>query len=1149
MIELSAMSYPFLDALKERVLVFDGAMGTNIQKMDLTADDFQGKDGCNEYLTLTKPDAIRQIHASFFEVGCDAVETNTFGSNRIVLGEYDLSERTFELNVKAAQLAKEVAQQFSTKARPRFVAGSVGPGTKLPSLGHISFDELLQVTKEQIDGLMEGGVDVLLIETCQDLLQAKIAAIAADEVFRERKKRLPLMVQVTFEPVGTMLLGTEMNAAIAALEMLPIDILGMNCATGPLEMSAHLRTLCDSSAKIISALPNAGLPENIGGIAHYRLGPKELADFHERFVKEFGVAIVGGCCGTTPEHLKAVVDRVGNLKPKTRTVRHEPGCSSLYSFVPYTQNPAPLLIGEQTNANGSRKFKGLLEREDYDGLVSMAREAAKEGAHTIDVCVAYVGRNETKDMIETITRFNQQVTLPIVIDSTEYPVIEEALKRIGGKSIINSINLEDGEERMKKVCPLAKKYGAALVALTIDEKGMAKTRQEKLAIAQRIFDLSTQKYGILAEDLFFDTLTFTIGSGDEEFRNAGVETIEGIREIKKILPNVRTVLGVSNISFGLDPAARHVLNSVFLHEAIQAGLDAAIVHAKKIMPLFKIPAEEVELAKNLIFNTWKNGKDPLQEFMACFAQKKGETAKPKESGPAATIEETLKNKIIDGNRENLEADLDRAMQKYEPLEIINTVLLDGMKTVGDLFGSGKMQLPFVLQSAEVMKKAVAYLEPFMEKIEGQEKGKMVLATVKGDVHDIGKNLVDIILTNNGYKVYNLGIKQPIDNILRVAQEVKADAIGLSGLLVKSTLIMKEDLEEMNSRGITMPVICGGAALTRKYVEDDLSGIYNGEVYYGQDAFSGLRIMEQLMDPNRQEKAEKTSKARGSKMNNLILNVSDAPQKSNITYENPIPKAPFYGYKILKNIRPEDVFPWINEIALFRAQWQFRQGQLSFKEYDKIIQETVRPLYEELKAKCIREKILQPRVIYGYYPCYSEGNDLVVLDESASKEKVRFHFPRQKKEPYLCLSDFFRPKESGELDVAGFQVVTVGQRASEVTQELFKANKYTDYLYLHGLSVEAAEGLAEYVHRMIRKELGIGEADSLNREEIFRQGYQGSRYSFGYPACPNLEDQVKLFQLVPAEKIGMSLTEEFQLVPEQSTSAIVVHHPRAKYFNL
>ncbi len=1137
------------ERLKDRVFVLDGAMGTNLQTQYLTSKDFGSKDGCNEYLILTKPEAVSKVHDSFFEVGCDAVETNTFGANRIVLAEYDLADLAYELNKKGAELARKSAEKFSTPNHPRYVIGSVGPGTKLPSLGHVSFDELRESYREQFLGLIDGGSDALLIETCQDLLQIKCAVITALECFEERKAKLPLFVQVTFESTGTMLLGTEMGAVISTLEMFPIDVFGMNCATGPKEMSDHLHFLCSHSNRLISALPNAGLPENRGGVAHYNLSPEELANYQERFVREFGVSIVGGCCGTTPAHLKAVVDRVRHLKPKVRSIEREASASSLYQSVSFTQKPPPLLVGEQTNANGSKKFRELLAREDYDGLVSMGRDAVKEGSHLVDVCVAFTGRDEIRDIRETLIRFNQHVTVPIMVDSTEAPAIEEALKRIAGKSVINSINLEDGEERMKKVCPLAKKYGAALVALTIDETGMAKTAQKKFEVAKRIFDLATTKYGIAAEDLFFDTLTFTLGSGDEEFRNAGIETIEAIRLIKTNLPAVKTILGVSNISFGLSAHSRHILNSVFLDECLKAGLDAAIIHAKKIIPVFKIDPKEYRLARNIVMNEWVDGKDPLHTFIQHFDQIQPKSAEAKERKKPENIGEALKQRIVDGNREGLDEDLKDALGKHAPLEIINTFLLDGMKIVGELFGAGKMQLPFVLQSAEVMKKAVAYLEPFMEKIEGSEKGRIVLATVKGDVHDIGKNLVDIILTNNGYKVRNIGIKQPIDNILRAADEFEAHAIGLSGLLVKSTLVMKEDLEEMTRRGLYIPVICGGAALNRRYVEDDLNRAYQGEVFYGQDAFSGLRIMDDLMNPGRKPKKNPVSASKPRQTLENLVNSQAVRKLPPIDRSNAVPKAPFLGYRILKNIRMQDVFPWINKISLFRAQWQFKRADITPKDYEKLIQNTVEPLFKELTEKCIREKILEPRVIYGFYPCFSEGDSLIVLDEKQSKELVRFTFPRQAHDPHRCLSDFFRAKESGEVDVVGFQLVTVGSRVSEITQQLFKSDRYQDYLYLHGLSVESAEALAEYVHAMIRRELEIHSQDSSNREEVFRQAYQGSRYSFGYPACPNLEDHTKLFQLLPADKIGVSLTEEFQLVPEQSTSAIVVHHPQAKYFNV
>ena len=1149
------MAHPFLKRLNEKVLVFDGALGTNLQKLNLGSQDFGGKDGCNEYLVITKPDAVQSVHESFLKVGCDVIETDTFGSNRIVLAEYGLEDRVVELNEKAARLAKEIAQKYSTPDHPRFVMGSVGPGTKLPSLGHIGFDELKSAYKEQYKGLIAGGVDGILIETCQDLLQTKIAIIAAEEFFRETGRRLPLMAQVTFESSGTMLLGTEIASVIATLEMFPVNVIGINCATGPEEMAEHVRFLCENSVKNISVLPNAGLPENIGGVAHYKLAPEEFAAQIERFVKEFGVSVVGGCCGTTPEHLKAVVDRVGKCVPKKRTPKHEPACASLYGISAYTQKPPPLLVGEQTNANGSKKFKQLLEREDYDTMAVVAREAVKEGAHLVDLCVAYVGRDEKKDVIEAVSRFNQQVTVPIMIDSTEPAVIEEALKRIAGKPVINSINLEDGGERLRRICPMAKRYGAALVALTIDEKGMAKTREEKLRIAKRIHQIVTQQYGIRSEDLFFDLLTFTLGSGSEEFRNAAPETIEAIRRLKKDLPGVHTILGVSNISFGLAPHARQILNSVFLDECVKAGLDAAIVNAKKIVPLFKIAPEDLQMAQRLLHNKWIDGKDPLQEFIAHFQKKHGVSQEEEPRRKEGTIEETLRNHILDGSTDGLESDLDEALKKYKPLEIVNQFLLDGMKQVGEFFGSGKMQLPFVLQSAEVMKKAVAYLDQFMEKKEGQERGRIVLATVKGDVHDIGKNLVDIILTNNGYKVFNIGIKQPVDAIVKAALENRADAIGLSGLLVKSTLIMKEDLEEMARRGIKLPVICGGAALTERYVEQDLSKAYQGPVHYGRDAFSGLKIMEGIKNERDKEPVakDKTQSLHDQKKSLPEKTFVESPKRStgpsfHIHRDNAIPKAPFYGYRILKNIRAQDVFPWINKIALYRAQWQFKQGDRTPREFELYLQENVEPIFEQYKTRTVREKILEPKIIYGFFHCYSENDDLVILDGSKTNELTRFKFPRQSREPYQCIADFFRP-QGGEPDVVALHAVTMGRRVSEAEQKLFKANKYTEYLYLHGFCIEATEALAEYTHLLIRRDMGIDHQDKRTKEEIFRQKYQGSRYSFGYPACPNLEDQKKLFEILPAQKIGITLSETFQMLPEQSTSAIIVHHPQAKYFGV
>ncbi|MGI6240337.1 MAG: methionine synthase [Candidatus Omnitrophota bacterium] len=1158
------MTHPFLELCKKRVMVLDGAMGTNLQKQFLTPQDFGGKDGCNEYLVITKPESVRKVHEDFLAVGCDAIETNSFGSNRIVLSDYGLEARAYELNEKAAQIAREAARKYSTPEHPRFVLGSIGPGTKLPSLGHITFDDLKDATREQIKGLMAGGVDGLIIETCQDLLQIKAAVIAAEECFAEAGRRLPIITQVTVESAGTMLLGSELAAAITTLEMFPVDVIGMNCATGPAEMVEHVRTLCESSRKLISVLPNAGLPENIDGMACYRLTPKEFADYQERFVKEFGVSIVGGCCGTTPEHLAAVVARVKGIQPRERHPVHEPACASLYNRVAYHQVPAPLLVGEQTNANGSRRFKQILERDDYDGLLEIGREAVREGAHVVDLCVAFTGRDEKKDMAEAVSRFNQHVTAPLMIDSTEPQVLEEALKRISGKPIINSINLEDGEDRLATICLLAKKYGAAVVALVIDEKGMARSRGEKLAVAKRIFDLAVKKHGIFPEDIFFDALTFTIGSGDENSRNAAVETLEAIKLIKKELPGARTILGVSNVSFGLSPQARKILNSVFLHEALSAGLDAAIVHAERIRPIVKLEASDIEVSKNLIYNRWVDERDPLEVFIKHFETRLSpEEQKAREpSGESklskGPVEDRLKAFVIDGMKDGLEAALDEALKKYRPLEIINQILLEGMKVVGENFGAGKMQLPFVLRSAEIMKRAVSYLERFMEKKEGSERGKIVLATVKGDVHDIGKNLVDIILSNNGYKVINLGIKQPIDAILKAAEEHKADAIGLSGLLVKSTHIMKENLEEMNYRNITTPVILGGAALTERYVCEDLARLYRGSVFYGKDAFTALKIMEKVKAPDPEtERIEEAKKMLATKRveppRSPAANrpgVETAKKRvSFVRHDNVIPRPPFMGYRVLKNVRLQDVFPWINKKSLYTVQWQFRQGDRTERMFDLFLEENVEPVFERFTQQCIREKILEPKVLYGYFPCCSEGDDLIILDESGKIERTRFHFPRQKRDPYLCIADFFRSKASGLMDVVGFMVVTVGHRIREVEEKAFKGHRYQEYLYLHGLSVVTTEALAEYSHAMIRRELKIHLQDKNTKWEIFRQGYQGSRYSFGYPACPHLEGQRKLFSLFPAEKIGVSLSETLQMVPEQSTSAIIVHHPQAKYFSV
>jgi 5-methyltetrahydrofolate--homocysteine methyltransferase len=1146
----------FRECLRERVVIFDGAMGTSIQDRNLTPDDFEGKDGCNEYLVLTRPPVVREIHASFLAVGCDAVETNTFGASRLVLAEYELADRAYEINRAAAELARSVAADFSTPSHPRFVVGAIGPGTRLPSLAQIGFDDLAAMYTEQARGLIDGGAHVLLIETCQDLLQAKAAIAACHDAMRSAGIGLPLMVQVTMESTGTMLLGTEIGAALTALEAYELDVIGLNCATGPQEMVEHIRYLGRHCRKAISCLPNAGLPKMEGGRAKYLLTPEELAEYHRGFVEEHGVAVVGGCCGTTPEHLKRVVEVIGRRAPRPRMPEHVPAASSLYVSVPFRQDQSFLIVGERTNANGSRQFRDLLLAGDMDGMVAMAREQAREGAHVLDVCVDYVGRDGVADMTEVVRRFVTQSTLPLVIDSTEAPVIEAALKRIGGRAVINSVNLEDGEDgRPARLFPTARRYGAAVVCLLIDEEGQARTLEWKLRVAHRLHDLAVKKYGLESSDLIFDALTFPLGSGQEDLRRDGIATLEAIRRIKAELPGVFTILGVSNVSFGLKPGARQVLNSVFLHEAIEAGLDAAIVNALRILPLNRIEPRQLAVARQLIHDERRDGYDPLAEFMRLF-ESAGPGKKPAVNGTIKSLEERLKDRIVDGERPGLEALLDEALGKYDALTIINAILLDGMKTVGDLFGSGQMQLPFVLQSAEVMKAAVGYLEQFMPRTEGQTKGKIVLATVKGDVHDIGKNLVDIILSNNGYTTINLGIKQPIGNIIEAALKHKADAIGLSGLLVKSTLVMKENLEELNTRDLwRFPVILGGAALTRAYVEEDLRAIYLGEVAYAGDAFDGLKWMNEIVardpaeipaprrEPRRRAAAPQPSAAepRGGKTLERV--------RSDVRADIPIPAAPFFGSRVVTDIPLSEIFAFVNEVALFRTQWQFHRGRGPRDWFDDLIRNHVRPIYERWKLRADEERILLPGVVYGYFPCQSDGNDLIVYAEDGRTPQVRFSFPRQPAGRRLCLADFFASADSGRMDVLGCMLVTMGRRASEVSRELFAQHNYTDYLYLHGLSVEAAEALAELWHKRMREELGIAGEDSPDLQRIFRQGYRGSRYSFGYPACPNLEDQAKLFSLLEPERIGVELSEEYQLDPEQSTSALIVHHPEAKYFNI
>ncbi len=1176
----------YLHAEPRRVIVFDGAMGTNLQAQNLTAADFGGKEyeGCNEYLVISKPEAVAKVHRDFLAAGADVIETNTFGSSSIVLSEYNLGDRAYEISKKAAELAKSVAAEFSTPDKPRFVAGSMGPGTKLPTLGHIDYDTLYNAFREQAAGLFDGGVDLFIIETCQDVLQIKAALNGVMAVFRERGERRPLMVSVTMEQQGTMLVGSEIGAALTILEPYPIDILGLNCATGPDLMTEHIRYLSQHSPFVISCIPNAGLPENIGGHAHYKLTPMELRLALTRFVEDFGVQVIGGCCGTRPDHIAALAEIAATLTPKTRTPQRMPAAASIYSPQPYDQENSFLIIGERLNASGSKKCRDLLNAEDWDGLVALARAQVREGAHILDVNVDYVGRDGVRDMRELVSRLVTNVTLPLMLDSTEWQKMEAGLKVAGGKCLLNSTNFEDGEARFYKVLELAKTYGAGVVIGTIDEEGMARTAEKKFAIAERGYKAALD-YGIPPYEIFFDPLALPISTGIEEDRVNGRETIAAIRRIRAELPDCHILLGISNISFGLNPAARQVLNSMFLHEAMQAGMDAAIVSAAKILPLAKIDPEHQQVCRDLIYDRRRfEGDvcvyDPLAELTRLFEGKT--TQQDRSQVENLPLEERLKRHIIDGDRLGLEDTLAKALEKYSPLEIINTFLLDGMKVVGELFGAGQMQLPFVLQSAETMKAAVAYLEPFMEKAATGDtaKGTVVIATVKGDVHDIGKNLVDIILTNNGYRVINLGIKQPVENIIQAYEEHRADCIAMSGLLVKSTAFMKENLEVFNERGITVPVILGGAALTPRFVYEDCQSTYHGQVIYGKDAFADLHFMDRLMsakaaglwddrqgfldDTRVSVLEERDTPAIADEPTAVaepeIPPIVDTRRSEAVAVDIPRPTPPFWGIRHLKadQIPLPEVFAYLDLQALIAGQWQFRKPKDQDRAtYEAFLAEKVYPILEEWKRRILAENLLHPELIYGYFPCQSEGNTVYIYDPQRVGERsacvperaiAQFTFPRQKSGRRLCIADFFAPVASGIIDVFPMQAVTVGEIATQVAQELFAANQYTDYLYFHGMAVQTAEALAEWCHARIRRELRCT-PDPTSIRDILAQRYQGSRYSFGYPACPNMQDQYTLLRLLESDRMGMYMDESEQLYPEQSTTAIICYHPTAKYFSV
>ncbi|MFF3449725.1 methionine synthase [Streptomyces sp. NPDC002667] len=1149
------------EALATRVVVADGAMGTMLQAQDPTLEDFQDLEGCNEILNITRPDIVRSVHEAYFEVGVDCVETNTFGANHSAAAEYDIADRVHELSEAGARIACEVADAFGARdGRQRWVLGSIGPGTKLPTLGHVSYGTLRDGFQANAEGLLAGGADALIVETTQDLLQTKSSVLGAHRAMEATGVRVPLLVSMAFETTGTMLLGSEIGAALTALEPLGIDMIGLNCSTGPAEMSEHLRYLTRHSRIPLLCMPNAGLPVLTKDGAHFPLDAEGLADAQENFVRDYGLSLIGGCCGTTPEHLRQVVERVNGLTPAERSPRPEPGAASLYQTVPFRQDTAYMAIGERTNANGSKKFREAMLEARWDDCVEMARDQIREGAHMLDLCVDYVGRDGVADMDELAGRFATASTLPIVLDSTEVEVLRAGLERLGGRAVLNSVNYEDGdgpESRFAKVTGLAREHGAALIALTIDEEGQARTVETKVAIAERLIEDLTGNWGIHESDILIDTLTFTICTGQEESRKDGIATIEAIRELKRRRPDVQTTLGLSNISFGLNPAARILLNSVFLDECVKAGLDSAIVHASKILPIARFSEEEVTTALDLIHDRRSEGYDPLQKLMALF---EGATTKSLKAGKAEELaalplDERLKRRIIDGEKNGLEADLAEALQDRPALDIVNETLLDGMKVVGELFGSGQMQLPFVLQSAEVMKSAVAYLEPHMEKSDAEGKGTIVLATVRGDVHDIGKNLVDIILSNNGYNVVNLGIKQPVSAILDAAEEHRADVIGMSGLLVKSTVIMKENLEELNQRGLSAdyPVILGGAALTRAYVEQDLHEIYQGEVRYARDAFEGLRLMDALIGVKRGVPGAVLPELKQRRVRAVAsVETEERPQeghvRSDVSVDNPVPKAPFTGTRVIKGIQLKEYASWLDEGALFKGQWGLKQARAGDgPTYEELVETEGRPRLRGLLDRLQRDNLLEAAVVYGYFPCVSKDDDLIILDDRGN-ERTRFTFPRQSRGRRLCLADFFRPEESGETDVVGLQVVTVGSRIGEETAKLFEANAYRDYLELHGLSVQLAEALAEYWHARVRSELGFAGEDPAAIDDMFALKYRGARFSLGYGACPNLEDRAKIAQLLEPERIGVHLSEEFQLHPEQSTDAIVIHHPEAKYFN-
>ncbi len=1157
-----------LNTIKTRPLIIDGAMGTQLQQRDdkIPKEAWEGNEGCNELLNVTCPEVLSEIFHAYLTAGADLITTNTFGSFSWVLDEYQIGDRAYELTKAGAELVKAECEKFSTPEHPRFCLGSIGPGTKLPSLGHITYDEMFKGYTEFCIALIDGGVDVFILETCQDPLQIKAGLHAIEEANKLQGTEIPVMVSVTVELSGTMLIGTDAQTIATILEPFDILSLGFNCGTGPEQVLKHVKTLSELWHKPISVHANAGLPQNRGGYTYYPMNPQEFTTHQEKFLEYDGVSFLGGCCGTTPQHIRALVDKVTTIKPKEATGSHPTSIASLFNTVELMQQPAPLLMGERSNATGSKAFRELLLAENYEGTLSVAQQQVRAGAHVIDVNVGFAGRDETKDMNAVMGMYNQKIAIPLMPDSTQTKGLETALKNIGGKPILNSVNLEDGEPKFDAVCSLAKKYGASLVCLTIDEVGMAKTIETKLEVADRIIDLATNRHKLKKEDLVFDVLTFTLASGDEEYWDAGINTIEAIRQLRKKHPEVGTTLGLSNISFGLDKDARPYLNSMFLHHCIEAGLTSVIINVKHIIPINKISKEDQEICDDLIFNRKPNG-EALFNFIEHFSTKEAiDTSAEDSEYLAMSDEEKIAKLLMDGDKDRMIPLVEKVRHTIAPDKIVNEILIDAMKVIGELFGSGEMQLPFVLQSAETMKKTVDHLNPYLPKVEKDVDTTLALGTVKGDVHDVGKNLVDIILSNNGFKVKNLGIKVELEDFIQATKDGHISAFGMSGLLVKSTQVMQENLKTLQAEGIKIPILLGGAALTRKFIDEFCRPFYDGPIFYCKDAFDGVTAMSRIeagnfdTDLHGKDLEEKEIK---EKEEIIIPPFSELKMPSR---DVKVPTPPFWGRREIKltTQQIEMAFEWINHKILFKSRWGYSSKGKTKEEYQKQVDEVILPAYEKLKTQFLDEKLFEPTIIYGYFPCRSDDNTLLIFDESEgynSEDEInrepldnvmgrairQFTFPRQSKQPHRALSDFFH---SDRHDVLALTCVSAGGKLSDVERGIMEAGNYTEYYQFHGLGVELAEALAEIAHKQIRLDLGIASEDEgYSLADVRMNRYQGCRYSFGYAACPDLELNRPLFDLLKPEEFGIELSETFQIHPEQSTSALVVYHPNASYYNV